>query len=179
VNIITRLTKREKIILYSVVAVVAVSLIYSFAIEPLYRRWVRSNQDLSLAKIRLHKSLSVIANKEKTDAEYALYSERLMTAGSDEQEMTAILNTLEVIARSAGLKIINIKPKPAQDKQFYSRFIVDLETESDMRGLMKFIYDTRNSPLMLKVDRLSLNTKSSRDGLVIRASLTISKFSLK
>ena len=71
-----------------------------------------------------------------------------------------------------------MRPKPAQDKEYYKRFIVDIETESDMNALMKFIYDTKNSRQLLKIDRLNLNTRSSQEGVIIRASMSISRVSI-
>jgi Tfp pilus assembly protein PilO len=118
-------------------------------------------------------------DKDEIDKEYAKYEAQLRSRGSDEQEMTYILNGLERIARNARIKIVNIKPKPPQEKEFYRSYLVEIETESDMHSLMKFIFDVKNSPLLLRIDKLSLSSKSSRTGAVIRASMLISKLSLK
>lgn len=177
-NILTKMTARERAILYASTAIIALSLIYNFLIEPLIKRWNEVNQEINLVKVRLQQSLSTIKDKDRIDKEYAVYAERLKPRGSDEQEMTYILDGIEKLARNSNLKIVNIKPKPPQDKKFYKQFMVGLETESDMRSLMKFIYDVKNSPLLLKVDRLNLNTKSSQAGIVIRASIAISKISI-
>jgi Tfp pilus assembly protein PilO len=71
-----------------------------------------------------------------------------------------------------------MRPKPAQDKDYYKRFVVEIETESDMNSLMKFIYDVKESSQLLKVDKLRLNAKSSEYDVVIRASMVISKVAL-
>lgn len=177
-NVLAKLTKRERAILYTLTAIIVLSLIYNFLIEPLIKRWNKVNQGINLVKVRLQKSLSIIKKKDRIDKEYAVYAEKLKPRGSDEQEMTRVLDGLEKLASNSNLRIVNIKPKPPQDKAFYKRFMVGLETESDMRSLMKFIYDVKNSPLLLKVDRLNLNTKSSQAGIVIRASMVISKISM-
>jgi len=43
---------------------------------------------------------------------------------------------------------------------------------------MKFIYDTKSSPQLIKIDKLNLNTKSSQHGTTIRSSMVISKIAL-
>lgn len=178
-DILARLTKRERAILYALAAITVLSLIYNFLIDPLFKHWNEVNQEIELAKIRLQKFLSIIKEKDRIDKEYAVYAERLKLKGSDEQEMTYILDGIEKLARNSNLKIANIKPKPPQDEVFYKRFMVGLETESDMHSLMKFIYDVKNSPLLLKIDRLNLNTKSSQGGVIIRASMVISRISMR
>lgn len=178
-DILAKLTRREKAILYALAAIIILSLIYNFLIEPLFNRWNKIDQEIELAKIRLQKSLSIIKEKDRIDQEYAVYAVRLKPKGSDEQEMTYILDNIEKLTRSSNLKIANIKPQPPQDEVFYKRFMVRLETESDMHSLMRFIYELKNSPLLLKIDRLSLNTKSSQTGVIIRASMAISRISMR
>lgn len=178
-NILNRLTSRERNILYLLSSVALLSLVYNFLIEPIFKNYSNINREIILIKAKLQKSLSIIQEKEKIDKEYTLYAERLKPKASDEQEITHILNNLEVLARNANLKIINMNPKPAQEKDFYKRFLVDIETESDMGSLMRFIYDVKNSPLALKIDRLNLNTRTAQTDVIIRASMVISKITLK
>lgn len=177
-DILAKLSRREKTILYSLAVIIILSVVYNFLIEPLFEGWNGVSQEINLARIRLQKSFSIIKEKDRISKEYAVYAERLKPKGSDEQEMTHILDGIEKLARGSNLKIANIKPKPPQDNLSYKRFMVGLDTESDMRSLMKFIYDVKNSPLLLKVDRLNLNTKSSQQGMTIRASMVISKITI-
>lgn len=177
--LLDKLTPREKGILYFLIAVILLSVAYNFLAESLYKYWKNTNREISLMKGKLSQSLSIIRNKENIDKEYAVYADRLKFRGTDEQEITTMLNGIETIARNANLKIVNMKPKPPQAKEFYVRYMVEIETESDMTSLMKFIYDTKNSPLLLKVDRLGLNTKMRQADVVIRATLVISRISIK
>jgi len=178
VNILERLSKREKAIVYILITIVAVSLIYGLLLEPFFKYWNSLNREIRLVKVELQKSLLIIKDKKRIDEEYGLYADKLKAGTSIEQDMTYILNELETLARSSNLKIVSMRPKPPKDKEYYKRFIVEIETESDMSALMKFIYNIKKSPQLLKVDRLNLNTKSSQQGVVIRASMIISKVSV-
>ena len=178
-EILDKLTGREKAILYIVIAIAALALAYNFLIEPIYKKWVEVNQEIKLLEVKLQKAISIVKEREKIEKDYVIYAEKLKPKGSDEQEMTFMLNELETLARNSGLKIINVRPKQAQDKESYKKFSVGLETESDMSALMKFIYEVKNSQQMLKIDRLTLNTKSSQSGVLIMATMSISRVAIK
>ena len=170
-----RLSKREKRILVSVIVVTIIGLSYNFLIEPLFARWMKTNRKIEVIKIKLKKSLLLIKEKQKVDAEYSIYEQKLKSKGSNEQDITLILDEIEKVATGSGLRITSMRPKPPDHKDYYSRFTVEIETESDMNSLMKFIYDIKNSPQVLKIEKLNLNTRSSQQGVAIRASMLISK----
>ena len=177
-NILKKLSQRERIIVYILAAIILCALLYNFLIEPLAKKWINLNSEINRTNVKLRKSISLLKDKADIDKEYAQYAEKLKPKESDEQELTSILNELEVLARRSNLKIVSMRPKPAKDEGYYRIFVVDIETESDMGSLMKFIYDIKNSPQLLKVNRLNLNTKSSQQGTLIRASMIISRISL-
>ncbi len=174
-----KLSDREKKILTAVIVVTAAVICYSFLIEPLFTRWKNTENRTKTLKVKLKKSLMLIKDKQKVDAEYAEYEKKLRSKGSDEQDMTVILDELEKIASRCGVKIASMRPKPAKRKDYYRKFTVEIETQSDMNSLMKFIYDIKHSKQMLKIERFNLNTKSSQQGVIIRASIIISKIVIK
>jgi len=178
-EILNRLSKREKNILYAVIAVVLLALAYKLLIAPLAEYWSSLERQTKLAKIKLQKSLSIIKKKSDVDKEYSTYALKMRSEGSDEQDITKILNELETTARKSQTKITSMRPKPSKDRGYYKRFVVEIETESSMQSLMKFIYDVKNSQQMLKITRLNLNTKSSQEGILIRSSMVISKVVIK
>ena len=175
---IRKLSAREKIILNAVIITVALSLIYIILIEPLVARWNNVNSRIGLVKAKLQKSLSLMKDKSKIEAEYNNFTQKLKQSSSDEQEITIVLDELEKAARRSGLRITSMRPKPAKQKEHYRQFEVEIETESDMSSLMRFIYDIKNSPQLIKIDKLNLNTRGGQQAVVIRAAMLISKISL-
>jgi len=178
-DFLPKLNAREKIISYLTLSVISLAIVYAFIIEPAYRYWRNLNHEIILTKGKLQKSLKIIREKQGIDEEYALYGEKLKPKDTPEQEKTHILNTLDTIAGRSNLRILNIKPKPFQDRGFYNYFAVTIETESNMKALMRFIYEVKNSPLLLKVERLNLNTRSGGEANTIRASMSISRVTIK
>lgn len=178
-KILEKLTSREKTILYILVAVVAAALSYGLLLEPAFKRWHSLDSQILLLKAKLQKALSLIKDKESIDSEYMRYAQRLRSSGGDDHEVTYMLNTLESIARASGVKIVNMQPKPLRDRDFYKEFSVELDAESNMQSLMKFIYDIRNSPILLKVDRLRLNAKRGKAQVIIRSSMFVTRIVIK
>ncbi len=174
-----QMSKREKKILVSVVLVTIIGLCYNFLIEPLFMRWRSTNSRIEIVKVKLKKSLSLIKDKQKVDAEYLKYEKKLKSKGSDEQDISLILDEIEKAASGSGLSITSMRPKPPRHKDYYSKFTVEIETESGMNALMQFIYRIKNSGQMLKIEKLSLNTRSSQQGVAIRSSMLISKLTIK
>ena len=175
---IRKLSAREKIILNAVIITVVLSLIYIILIEPLVARWNNVNSRIGLVKAKLQKSLSLMKDKSKIEAEYNNFTQKLKQSSSDEQEITIVLDELEKAARRSGLRITSMRPKPAKQKEHYRQFEVEIETESDMSSLMRFIYDIKNSPQLIKIDKLNLNTRGGQQAVIIRAAMLISKISL-
>ena len=173
-----KLSSREKYILYIVILVVAVSLIYIILIEPLVARWSNVNSRIELIKAKLQKSLSLMKDRSSIEAEYNSFTQKLKQSPSDEQEITIVLDELEKAARRSNLRITSMRPKPAKQKEHYRQFEVEIETESDMSSLMRFIYDIKNSPQLIKIDKLNLNTRGGQQAVVIRAAMVVSKISL-
>ncbi len=174
-----QLSEREKRILIAVIVITITGLCYNFFLEPLFMRWRSTNRKIGLTKIKLKKSLSLIKERRKVDEEYAAYEEKLKSKGSNEQDISLILDEIEKVASRSGLNITSMRPRPPIQKDYYNKFAVEIETESDMNSLMKFIYHIKNSPQMLKIEKLNLNTRSSQRGVAIRASMFISKIVMK
>jgi Tfp pilus assembly protein PilO len=175
---IKTLSSREKIILYAVIAIVILSLVYSFLVEPFIARWNNVNNRIDLLKAKLQKSLSLMKDKSNIDAEYESFAGRIKKSPSDEQEMTVVLHELEKAARRSNLKITSMRPKPARQKEYFRQFEVEIETESDMSSLMRFIYDVKKSPQLIKIEKLNLNTRGGQQAVTIRASMLVSKISI-
>jgi Tfp pilus assembly protein PilO len=173
-----KLSAREKIILCAVIIVVVLSLIYIGLVEPFIARWNNVNNRIDLLKGKLQKSLSLMKDKRSIDVEYESFAGKLKKSPSDEQEMTVVLDELEKAARRSNLKITSMRPKPARQKEYFRQFEVEIETESDMSSLMRFIYDIKNSPQLIKIDKLNLNTRGGQQAVVIRASMLVSKISI-
>ncbi|MDD5504716.1 MAG: type 4a pilus biogenesis protein PilO [Candidatus Omnitrophica bacterium] len=173
-----KLSSREKYILAAVIFVILLSLLYTVLIEPMMARRRDMNNRIGIVKAKLRKSLALMKDKSGIEQEYDHFTSRLKQAVNDEQVVTVVLDELEKAAQRTGVSITSMRPKPAKQKQYFRQFEVEVETESDMAGLMKFIFEIKNSPQLIKIDKLNLNTKGGQQAVLIRAFMLVSKISI-
>jgi Tfp pilus assembly protein PilO len=173
-----KLSSREVKILFISISIITIVIIYLLVIDPLMMHWQNISQKIEVAKARLHKSIVLMQAKKGIDEEYKLYAKKLQSTGSNEQEMARMLNELEKTASESGVKILSIRPRPVEEKDYHRYFEVEIDTESQMGYLMRFIYYLKNSPQLLKVGRISLSAGGSRDTSAVRAVLAVSKIAL-
>ena len=72
-NILAKLNKRERTIVYALVGIVISGLAYNFLLEPLFKGFGSIDRETKLSRVKLQKALSLIKRKPEIDKEYALY----------------------------------------------------------------------------------------------------------
>ena len=170
------LSKRERYILYICVTVIASSLLYNFVLEPAVRRWRSLGKEILVQRAKLEKNLKVIAREESARREYERYAGYIEQKGSDEEEMALLLREIEMLASNSGVRITDIKPRPVKDMKFYKKYTIEVESESEIRSLTRFVYQLQKSKQLLKVQRLRLTTKG-RGSPILRSYMLITRVS--
>ncbi|MFH1645806.1 MAG: type 4a pilus biogenesis protein PilO [Candidatus Omnitrophota bacterium] len=177
-NFYQKLTNREKAILFLTVGIIAFFVCYQFMIEPIYRYWQASEKEIDVVRANIQKSIRLLEKQDTISAEYEAIEKNLKSRGSDEREKTFVFEQLDMIGRGSGVKIVTMRPRAVEEKDFYKKFVVMIETESDMGALMKFIYQVKESPAALNIERFSLNTRTYQDRNVIRSSMLVSRITI-
>jgi len=171
------ISKREKTFFIITVSVVILSLVFSFVIEPLYKKHIQVEQEIRVKELRLIKNLKLMREKDIITKGFEKYSDRLKTKSSNEEEMASVLSEIEKIGKKAGIYLSNVKPQRIKDMNFYKILLVEIKFQANMQTLSKFIYNLQNSTSLLKVKRLQINIKGGGSSL-LDGVLRISKISL-
>jgi Tfp pilus assembly protein PilO len=140
---------------------IAVSLFYSFILEPLATRWLSLNNEIRIMQLKLKKSTQTLKRRIEIMDRYeniAAYVGK--PRGSDEEEMTVLLSELERLASASSARITDIKPRPPKQLDYYKKYTIEVESEGDMATLTKFIYEIQNSSQLLSIEKVSLTMKS-------------------
>lgn len=169
------LKKREKIILYVTIGIIFFGVVFNFVIAPVLGKYDAINKEANLNRIKLKKYLMLLAQKDQIQKKYGKFSSNLELATDTKDNLVATMATLENIAKTAGIRIVDIRPQavPRGDA-----VIVDLRTEGTVEQYTKFIYDVETSLLLLKVKRLQLTAKpnmTTLEGLFTISQPVISK----
>ncbi len=150
------LKKREKIILYITIGIIFFSIAFNFITAPVLGKYDMLNKEISLNKIRLKKYLTLLNQKDEIQNKYGKFSSNLELATDTKDTLVVAMATLENLAKTAGVRIIDIRPQAAVKGD---TVVIDLRTEGTIEGYTKFIYDVETSLLLLKVKRLQLTAK--------------------
>jgi len=158
------LTKRERTILSLCIGVILLSLLYNIIIEPVASRWIQLGNEVKIARLKLKKSSEILKRRLHIINQYEKLSSFIqLERGSDEEEIAILLSEVERLASSAGTRITDIKPGVSKGSGYFRKFIVEIESEGDIDKISKFIYEVQNSTHILKIEKLSINMKGTRD----------------
>ena len=175
---LNNITGREKTLAIATIVVVLAALVYNFVIEPLVVRWNNLEEDIRDKEALLRKHNRILRSKEiieKLHTEYTCYFQTEVL--TPEEESAAALSNIEKLARSANVRITNIKPLAIKSFENYNKYTFRVATESRMSELTKFIYDLQSSRQLIKIERMVLRAKE-RERHVVKAILNITKISV-
>ena len=137
-NLFRTVTNREKILIYSAVALLLIFVVYQFLFSPLLR--ARKEYDLEWMELegRVHE-MEVIARRYESEKSYL---ESLETTFESKSNIS-VLTFLENVAEDVGIRdnIEYIKPKGNEAKDGITKTIVELKVDAiSIVDLMRFLY---------------------------------------
>ncbi|MFH1282904.1 MAG: type 4a pilus biogenesis protein PilO [bacterium] len=159
--IIKHLSKRERILFYITLLFIVGVLFNFLIISPLANLKEKLSFEIIRKEIALKKNMSVISKKKEIQENYNILSNFIKKQGSDEEESANLLKEIETLASKSKISLINIKPKPPKEMEFYKIYSVEIEGEGYLEQLVRFIYNLEQSKQLLKAEKLNISVKSS------------------
>lgn len=153
------LTKRERLILYTTIGLIAFSMVFNFLISPLLKKNGDLNRQILVTHLKLAKYLSLLSQKDAIKAKYSKFSSTLRMPERKEDAVVTVLSEVERLADSSGVRITDVRPQPSRNSAQYKEVSIDLRTEADMGDYIKFIYAIDNSLLSLSIKKLQINSR--------------------
>ena len=174
-SILSRISKREKIILYAAISIISLSILDWLIINPVLNKLETLNKGIEEKEAGIKRNLRVVAYKDKIIAESAKYEAFLDNYETEEEEVTSILKEVERLANKGSLYLINMAPRRGAGKMGESiEYSITLTCEATMEEIIKFMHDIENSRRLLTIKRYELGPKS-RDSNKAQCSMTVSK----
>lgn len=156
------LSKRQRTLLYVTVGVVCLASSEWFVYSPIVSRLHELDQEIVLKESQLRRNLRNLAAREGVLKAYSPYTAYASTAASDEEKIGGLLKEIEGLARKSGLALVNVRPKPATKIDVGKQYSVEIESETDMGPLIRFIHGLHGSKYLLRVTQLRLAPKGGR-----------------
>lgn len=160
------LSKREKTILFVTITVLVFSLFFNFAAVPVLRKKEILDEKIKVARMALEKYRFLLEHKEQIKKGEGEFFSRLGSTQEKEDTFVNALSSLEAFAGSSNIRIIDIRPQAAYDKQkAYQDVIIEVRAEGDLADFFKFIYAVENSLQLLKIKKIQLSAKANSPAL--------------
>lgn len=158
-QLFSRLSKKERTLLYAAGVIIFFVSLDRLVYYPIVSRLHELDQEILLKENQLKKNLRNLAARETVLKTYSAYAAYALTAGSDEEKIAGLLSEIEGLARKSGLSLVNVRPKPVTKTDFGKQYPVEVEVETEMAPLIKFIYGLHSSKHLLRVKTLRLMPK--------------------
>jgi Tfp pilus assembly protein PilO len=165
-DILTKLSKRERLILYAVIAFVVCALADRFVIRLIGDRFGQLSGEILLQEKLLGKNIRNLVQEDPVINEYKKFEEYLKPAGSDEEEMAKFLSSIEGFARKSTVYLASIKPRPIMKMDAYKKCVADVESEASMEALINFMYQIESSKNLFKIEKIQLVPKSAESSII-------------
>lgn len=159
-------------------ASVLFALLLDFAVvRPLWNYYVSVDQQTKAQEQKLMQNMLNITRKDAIEKEYDGYKSFFHTAGTNEEETAGMLREIEKIARSNEVVVVDMKPKDTKALQYHKEYTVELDVETELAPLLRFMYELESSLQLMRVGEAKLSLKG-KDQPVVKAKMTIIKMLL-
>lgn len=162
-----KLSKREQYIFIGTIIAIACALLYNFVFDPLFKKVQTVNAEISLKKVKLAKAAILLQKRDSIVKEYNNYSK-------SSRDIPKILNYIENLSASFGLKTSNIKPGPGVNKGEYKEYIIEVEIQGRLPDIIKFLSELIKFPAMLFPQRFEYRA-SQENPDIFKGTVILSK----
>ena len=115
-----------------------------------------------------------LRQQEQVEAQCKRFEQRILARGTDAEESGLLLKELETLTRAASVKVQSIRSMPSQRIGDYRKFVVSLEIETRVNGMLELLYAIDSSAKILTVESLMLQALRSGPNL-LGASMVVSR----
>jgi len=171
---ISRLSKREKIILYGAAFVLSLTMIDRLIINPISSKVKLLNSQIQEKETGIKRDLRILAQKDRILAEKAKYSTFVESLDTEEEEITSILKEIENLAGKSSVYLVDMKPAAIKGAGTSKKYSVNLNCEAQMEQLVDFIYNIESSGKLFVVAKCQITPKS-KESSVAKCTMSITK----
>ncbi len=170
---LSRLSKKEKRLFYITVAVISIVFLERVVFKPVINKLESFNGKISLEEKKLEKSMLILAQEQTINSEYKKFAQNIKQEQSEEEAIAGLLSSIEKMAKSVSVFILDMKPGTVEKSEFYKKYSVKVEVEAKINNLSDFIYQLENSPKLLRVSDFRLTPQKKET--VLKVSMTITE----
>jgi Tfp pilus assembly protein PilO len=130
------------------------------------------NGKISVEEKKLGKSMLILAQEAAITEEYKKFAQSIKQEQSDEETIASLLSSIEKMAKSVSVFILDMKPAVVEKAEFYKKYAVKIEAEAKISNLTDFMYQLENSSSLLRVSEFRLTPQKKETILKINMTVT-------
>jgi len=173
-SFISKLSKREKIIFYITIFVIFSFVVAHFLLNPAISKIEALDKEIAAEEDNIKKSLLLLSREDEIMAEHDRYLPYFEKSETESLEPISFLKSIENLAQSASVELLDIKPNPVQEGELTKEYFVTLSCEAPMDRIFDFLYSIENSEHLLSVERLTVTPREEGTNIV-KCNIYISK----
>ena len=117
--------------------------------------------------------MQILAEEDSLTSEYKKFTQNIKQTQSDEETIATLLGSIEKMASSVSVLLVDMKPSVVEKSEFYKKYSVKIEVDAKMNNLVDFIYQLENSPQLLRV--AEFRAAPQKKEFVLKVYLTITE----
>lgn len=175
-NFWQNLQRRERLFVGGAGAVLVVLLIFTLAIDPMFKRYAELDRQISTARRQLTELRTMQQEYQRQKSVVDSINSQLK-----KQQNFAIFSRLEELAGQTGIrnKILHMKPTVSTPSEVYNEESVEIKMEGvTLEQLVRYLHQVENSPQLLKIKRLEMKPRFD-NRQILTATFRVSAFTLK
>jgi Tfp pilus assembly protein PilO len=174
VSLVSRLSKREKIIFFITVFLVFSLIVNHLILTPALSRIEALDKEIKKQKESICESLLILSRKDRITAEHNGYTPYFEKEESKNEEPVSFLKSIESLAKNSSVELLDIKPTLSQEKDLIKEYGASLSCEAPIEQIFVFLYSAGNLDQLLNVERINITPKADESNIV-RCSMNVSK----
>lgn len=167
------LSHRERTAAALTAAILLMTGIYVFVLEPVVNQWLTVHQRAEAAETELRDLQSLVKHRDDIERDFTNLRDAVAIGPTEHALKVALLSEIDTLARNLGLAVASIKPTTVSEEGAFVRLAVELQVRCEAHTLLRLMQKMQESAHLLNTEALSL-TVSPNDPPVT-ATLQISK----
>jgi type IV pilus assembly protein PilO len=167
---VLKLPNKQKLFLLLLVVAAIWGIFYYFVQMPKYNELKGLQVKLNDLQNQIQESKKIADNLPRLKREYEQLQIELASALTElpnQKEIPSLLTSITNMGKSAGLDFLVFRPKPEEQKDFYSAVPVDISVSGSFINVANFFVTVSNLPRIVNINNVSVSDIKDAGGRTV------------
>jgi len=174
VSMVSRLSKRERTILYVTLGVLSIVLLDRVIVSPILVKINNLGEAITDQEEAIEQSLLIVTQEARIKKESGRYAPFLSKPQAEEKIIAAFLKEVETLAKKSAIYLTDIKPSGQGEEGAAKQYFLKIAFEAQMEQVFNFFYNVTNFEQLIKVEGYQIKSKFGGSS-VVTCTMSISK----